>query len=75
MHTIPKFSRKDLVKGLPKIKFEKDLVCDACVKGNHSKSSFQSKNLISTIRTLEFLLIDLLGPSETLSLMEKLTVL
>ena len=37
MHIISKLSRKDLVRDLPKIKFEKNLVCDACVKGKHSK--------------------------------------
>ena len=37
MHAISKLSRKDLVKGLLKIKFNKDLVCKACIKGKHSK--------------------------------------
>ena len=43
-------------------------MCDACVKGKHQKSSFQSKNLISTTRPLELLHMDLFGPSNTLSL-------
>ena len=62
VHTIAKLSRKDLVKGLPKIKIEKDFVCDACVREKHSKSSFQRKNLIFTTRPLEPLHMDLFGP-------------
>ena len=68
MHTISKLSKKNLVKGLPKLTYKKDLLCDACVKGKHQKSSFQSKNLISTTRPLELLHMDLFGPSNTLSL-------
>ena len=30
MHTLSKLISKDLVKGLPKLKFENDHVCDAC---------------------------------------------
>ena len=45
MHTISKLSRKYLVKDLPNIKFEKDLVCEACVKGKNSKSSFSMKKI------------------------------
>ena len=75
MHTISKLSKKNLVKGLPKLAYQKDLICDACVKGKHQKSSFQSKNLISTTRPLELLHMDLFGPSSTLSLGGKLTVL
>ena len=37
MHTISKLSRKELVKSLPKIKFEDDLMCNARVKGKHQK--------------------------------------
>ena len=34
MDLISRILKKDLVKGLPKIKFEKDRICDACQKGN-----------------------------------------
>jgi len=33
MKTIAKPSQLDLVRGLPKISFEKDKICEACVKG------------------------------------------
>ena len=34
----------DLVVGLPKLKFEKDKLCDACQKGKQTRTSFKSKN-------------------------------
>ena len=68
MHTISKLSKKNLVKGLPKLAYQKDLICDSCVKRKHQKSSFQRKNLISTTRPLELLHMNLFGPSSTLSL-------
>ena len=52
MNTISKLSRFELVNGLPKIKFEKDKICEACVQGKHVKSSFHSKNIVSTQRPL-----------------------
>ena len=68
MRNISKFSKKYLVKELSNLAYQKDLICDACVKGKHQKSSFQSKNLISTTRPLEFLHMDLIGHFSTLSL-------
>ena len=52
---------------MPKIKFEKDKLCDACKKGKQVKSSFHSKNVISTSKPLELLHMDLFGPSRTKS--------
>ena len=43
---------KDLVIGLPKLKFEKDKLCDACQKGKQTKLSFKSKNIVSTTQPL-----------------------
>ena len=63
MHHLNKLISKDLVIGLPKLKFEKDRLCDACQKGKQVKSSFKSKNVISTSKPLELLHLDLFGPS------------
>ena len=71
MHTISKLFKKNLIKDLPKLAYQKDLICDACVKGKHKKSSFQRKISISTTRALELLHMDLFGLSSTLSLGEK----
>jgi hypothetical protein len=61
METISKISKLDLVRGLPKINFEKDKICEGCVKGKQVKSSFHPKDFISTERPLELLHIDLFG--------------
>ena len=53
---------KDLVVGLPSIKFNDDKVCDACARGKQVSSSFKSKNFVSTTRPLEMLHVDLCGP-------------
>jgi len=45
METISKISKLDLVRGLPKINFEKDKVCETCVRGKQVKSSFLQKIL------------------------------
>nr|KYP45507.1 hypothetical protein KK1_032918 [Cajanus cajan] len=44
MDHLNKLSRKELVIGLPKLKFSKDKLCDACQKGKQVKASFKSKN-------------------------------
>jgi len=59
---------KDLVVGLPKLKFEKDHICEACQKGKQIKHSFKLKNIVSTSKPLELLHMDLFGPSRTISL-------
>ena len=38
-----KLVSKDLVHGLPKLKFSESKVGDACVKGKQTRSSFKSK--------------------------------
>ena len=62
MHLISKLSKKDLVRGLPKLKFEKDHICDACQMGKQTRTSFKSKGMVSTSRPLELLHLDLFGP-------------
>ncbi|KAH9791908.1 hypothetical protein KPL71_003919 [Citrus sinensis] len=68
MDLISKISKDDLVKGLPKIGFQKDKICEACQFGKQIKTSFKNKNYISTSKPLELLHIDLFGPSRYASL-------
>jgi len=68
MKTIAKLSQLDIVKGLPKISFEKEKICEACVKGKQVKNSFKTIEFISTQKPLELLHIDLFGPVQTASL-------
>lgn len=44
---------KDLVIGFPKMKFEKNKLCDACQKGKQTRVSFKPKNIVSTSKPLE----------------------
>ncbi|KAG8642634.1 hypothetical protein MANES_12G103911v8 [Manihot esculenta] len=58
----------ELVDGLPKIKYEKNKVCDACQMGKQVKSSFKSINKVITSRPLQLLHMDLFGPTRVASL-------
>ena len=64
MKHLNKLISKDLVIVLPKLKFEKDRLCDACQKG---KQVFKSKNIVSTTQHLQLLHMDLFGPFRTMS--------
>ena len=67
MDHLSKLVSKELVIGLPKLRFEKDILCDACQKGKQVKASFKSKNIVSTTRPLQLLHMDLFSPSRTMS--------
>jgi len=71
MKTISIISELDLVRGLPKINFDKDKICEACTKGKQVKSTFKSINIISTQRPLELLHTYLFGPVRSASLSGK----
>ena len=57
-----KLISKDLVVGLPTIKYD-GKVCNACAKGKQVKNSFESKRCVSTSRSFEMLQICLLYTS------------
>ena len=61
-------SKNELVRGLPKTKFTKDKICNACQFGKQTKTSFKKKRGISTSRPLELLHLDLFGPNRVASL-------
>ena len=66
-----KLSKHDLVKGLPKLKYERDHICDACMKGKQISISFKPTNEVATFRPLTLLHLDIFGPMRTQSLGEK----
>ena len=66
--TLNNLCSKDLVYGLPKIKFHKDRICSACQMGKQTKSSFKSKGNVQSSRCLELLHMDLFGPIPVTSL-------
>ena len=61
----------EAVRGLPIKKMELDHLCDACVKGKQTKSSFKTKNAVSTTQPLQLIHIDLFGPINVPSLGKK----
>ena len=62
MRLIQSLASKELVRNLPKLKFDKHF-CDACKVGKQAHSSHKAKNMVSTTRCLELLHMDLFGPS------------
>ena len=68
MSLFENLSKNDLVRDLPKMKFSKDKICDACQLGKQHKTSFKSLNKVSTNRALDLLYIDLFGVIDVPSL-------
>ncbi|GJU34996.1 retrovirus-related pol polyprotein from transposon TNT 1-94 [Tanacetum coccineum] len=62
MRLIQSLSSKELVRNLPKLKYDQHF-CDACKIGKQAHASHKAKNLVSTTRCLELLHMDLFGPS------------
>ncbi|GJZ84837.1 retrovirus-related pol polyprotein from transposon TNT 1-94, partial [Tanacetum coccineum] len=62
MRLIQSLASKELVRNLPRIKFDQHF-CDACKIGKQAHASHKAKNLVSTTRCLELLHMDLFGPS------------
>nr|GEW34898.1 hypothetical protein [Tanacetum cinerariifolium] len=59
--------RNSLVHGLPKLKFEKDHLCSACVTGKSKKQSHNPKSENTNQEKLYLLLMDLYGPMRVAS--------
>nr|GEX28931.1 hypothetical protein [Tanacetum cinerariifolium] len=55
-------ARQGLVRGLPKLKFEKDYLCYACAMGKSKKKSHKPKSEDTNQEKLYLLHIDLCGP-------------
>nr|GFB76573.1 retrovirus-related Pol polyprotein from transposon TNT 1-94 [Tanacetum cinerariifolium] len=55
-------ARQGLVRGLPKLKFEKDHLCSACAMGKSTKKSYKPKSKDTNQETLYLLHMDLCGP-------------
>ncbi|GJW30777.1 retrovirus-related pol polyprotein from transposon TNT 1-94 [Tanacetum coccineum] len=60
--TINDLARKDLVRGLPRLKFEKDHLCSACQLGKSQKYSHKPKTENTNLEVLNTLHMDLCGP-------------
>nr|GEU37728.1 retrovirus-related Pol polyprotein from transposon TNT 1-94 [Tanacetum cinerariifolium] len=68
-------SKKDVVIGLPKLKFIKDQLCSFCKLSKAKRSSFKSKDVPSSKKRLNLLHMDLCGPIRVASINGKKYIL
>ncbi|GJW07699.1 integrase, catalytic region, zinc finger, CCHC-type containing protein [Tanacetum coccineum] len=73
--TINDLARKDLVRGLPRLKFEKDHLCSACQLGKSKKFSHRPKSKNTNMEVLHTLHMDLCGPMRVQSIKGKKYIL
>ncbi|GJR93777.1 retrovirus-related pol polyprotein from transposon TNT 1-94 [Tanacetum coccineum] len=73
--TIIDLARKDLVKGLPRLKFEKDHLCFACQLGKSKKYTHKPKYENTIMEVLHTFHIDLCGPMRVQSINGKKYIL
>ncbi|GJU51532.1 retrovirus-related pol polyprotein from transposon TNT 1-94 [Tanacetum coccineum] len=60
--TINDLARKELVRGLPRLKFKKDHLCSACQLGKSKKHTHKPKTENTNLEVLNTLHMDLCGP-------------
>nr|GEY38353.1 retrovirus-related Pol polyprotein from transposon TNT 1-94 [Tanacetum cinerariifolium] len=68
-------SKKDIVIGLPKLKYVKDQLCSSCELSKAKRSSFKSKAVPSSKGRLNLLHMDLCGPMRVASINGKKYIL
>nr|GEZ98598.1 hypothetical protein [Tanacetum cinerariifolium] len=68
-------SKKDIVIGLPRLKYVKDQLCSSCELSKAKRSSFKSKVVPSSKGRLNFLHMNLCGPMRVASINEKKYIL
>nr|GFD00577.1 retrovirus-related Pol polyprotein from transposon TNT 1-94 [Tanacetum cinerariifolium] len=67
--------KKDIVIGLPKLKYIKDQLCSSCELSEAKRSSFKSNHVPSSKGRLNLLHIDLCGPMRVASIYRKKYIL
>ncbi|GKB43088.1 retrovirus-related pol polyprotein from transposon TNT 1-94 [Tanacetum coccineum] len=73
--TINDLARKDLVRGLPRLKFEKDHLCSTCQLGKSKKATHKPKTVNTIMEVLHTLHMDLCGPIRVQSINGKKYIL
>nr|GEU78471.1 Gag-Pol polyprotein [Tanacetum cinerariifolium] len=73
--TIHDLARKDLVRGLPRLKFEKDHLCSACQLGKSKKHTHKPKTENTNLEVLNTLHMDLCGPMRVQTINGKKNIL
>nr|GEU43423.1 putative reverse transcriptase domain-containing protein [Tanacetum cinerariifolium] len=72
---INNLAQKDLVRGLPRLKFEKDHLCSACQLEKSRKATHQPKMINTIMEVLHTLHMDLCGPLRVKSINGKKYIL
>ncbi|GJS30269.1 retrovirus-related pol polyprotein from transposon TNT 1-94 [Tanacetum coccineum] len=73
--TINQLSKQGLVRGLPKLKFEKNHLCSTCSLGKSKKQSYKPKSKDTNQEKLYLLHMDLCGPMHVESINRKKYIL
>ncbi|GJT87581.1 retrovirus-related pol polyprotein from transposon TNT 1-94 [Tanacetum coccineum] len=73
--TLNQLAKQGLVRGLPKLKFEKDHLCSACSLGKSKKSSHKPKADDTNQEKLYLLHMDMCGPMRVKSINGKKYIL
>ncbi|GJW17110.1 retrovirus-related pol polyprotein from transposon TNT 1-94 [Tanacetum coccineum] len=73
--TINDLTRKDLVSGLSRLKFEKDHLCSACQLGKSKKHTHSPKTENTNLEVLNIIHIDLCGPMRVQTINRKKYIL
>nr|GEW13220.1 integrase, catalytic region, zinc finger, CCHC-type, peptidase aspartic, catalytic [Tanacetum cinerariifolium] len=73
--TINDLARKDLVRGLPRLKFKKDHLCSACQLGKSKKHTHKPKTENTNLEVLNTLHMDLCGPMRVQTINRKKYIL
>nr|GEU67065.1 retrovirus-related Pol polyprotein from transposon TNT 1-94 [Tanacetum cinerariifolium] len=73
--TINDLAKKDLVRGLPRLKFEKDHLCSACQLGKSRKHAHKPKAENTNLEVLHTLHMDFCGPMRVQTINGKIYIL
>jgi hypothetical protein len=68
MRNLHKLQNDDHILGLMNVAFEKDKLCRACHTGKQVGAPHHAKNIMTTIRQVKMLHIDLFGPITYISI-------
>jgi len=68
MSTLNKLVKKEMIRGLKDVNFEKDKLCSACQAGKQVANTHPTKTFMSTTKPLELLHMDLFGPTSYVSI-------
>ena len=69
--TMNSLVKRELVRGLPKMEFTQEGLCEACQKGKSKKASHKGTDIYAITEPLQLLHMDLFGPIYVISMSKK----